>query len=586
MYHEYFGLKEPAFSIAVNPKYLYMSRQHKEALAHLIYGVQSGGFVLLSGEVGTGKTTIIRCLLDQLPKKTEIAIVLNPMANVREMLLTVCEELGVKAWEDGEPSIKNLTDFLYAHLLNNHMRGKNTVLLIDEAQMLSAEVMEQIRLLTNLETNSQKLLQIVLVGQPELNDLLAQTRLRQLSQRITARFHLEPLSEKETKFYIEHRLAVAGKKTGKKLFPPKILHRIHSFSGGVPRLINILCERLLIGAYGNNKLEVDDDIFKIAFKEVEGNRKVIPTNRTLPKINLYILTGSIAAALLFFIFIYYQMTSDSSAITQITPANDTITATVGGAIKRELDVYPRTIPALGFDEPANSEQLNNPSRETPSPHTSIITSTYAITSALSPTDYQMGKESIALKQLFNTHEVRTKLEAYPCWETEQHGLSCERIRLKTWDELRSLNRPAVLELITSSKHKAYAVIIGLDKTHAILINSREQRIATPLAEIGEQWTGQTMYLWHKPKSYIKPTAYGTSSPLVGWVAQQFSLIDRQTIPLAHEDFTITLRERIKIFQTQYGLESDGIIGARTIMKLNEALGLAKELEQQNFDVNN
>lgn len=579
MYHEYFGLKEPAFSIAVNPKYLYMSRQHKEALAHLIYGVQSGGFVLLSGEVGTGKTTIIRCLLDQLPKKTEIAIVLNPMANVHEMLLTVCEELGVKAWEDGEPSIKNLTDFLYAHLLSNHMRGKNTVLLIDEAQMLSAEVMEQIRLLTNLETNSQKLLQIVLVGQPELNDLLAQTRLRQLSQRITARFHLAPLSERETKFYIEHRLAVAGEKTGKKLFPPKILHRIHSFSGGVPRLINILCERLLIGAYGNNKLEVDDDIFKIAYKEVEGNRKVISTNHTFPKINLYILTGSIAVALLFFVFIYNQI---SPTTTQITLPNDTATATVEGAIKRELDVYPRTIPALGFNEPSNSGQLNNQPLETPSANTS----TYTITSALSPTDYQMGKESIALEQLFNTHEVRTKLEAYPCWETEKHGLSCERIQLKTWDELRSLNRPAVLELITSSKHKAYAVIIGLDKTHAILINSREQRIATPLAEIGEQWTGQTMYLWHKPKSYIKPTAYGTSSPLVGWVAQQFSLIDGQTIPLAHKDFTITLRERIKIFQTQYGLENDGIIGARTIMKLNEALGLAKELEQQNFDVNN
>lgn len=581
MYHEYFGLKEPAFSIAVNPKYLYMSRQHKEALAHLIYGVQSGGFVLLSGEVGTGKTTIIRCLLDQLPKKTEIAIVLNPMANVREMLLTVCEELGVKAWEDGEPSIKNLTDFLYAHLLNNHMRGKNTVLLIDEAQMLSAEVMEQIRLLTNLETNSQKLLQIVLVGQPELNDLLTQTRLRQLSQRITARFHLEPLSEKETKFYIEHRLAVAGKKTGKKLFPPKILHRIHLFSGGVPRLINILCERLLIGAYGNNKLEVDDDIFKIAFKEVEGNRKVISTERSIPKINPYLLIGSITATLLlFFILIYKQMTSNTSTTAEITSPSDT--ATVEGAIKRELDVYPRTVPALGFNEATNSDQP----AEVQSASTSNITSTYSTTNALSPADYQMGKESIALEKLFNTHEIRTKLETYPCWETEKHGLSCERIRLKTWDELRNLNRPAVLELITSSKHQAYAVIIGLDKTHAILIDSRGKRISTPLAEVGEQWTGQTMYLWHKPKSYTKPIAYGTSSPLVGWVAQQFSLIDRQTIPLAHENFTITLRERIKIFQTQYGLESDGIIGARTIMKLNEALGLAKELEQQNLDVNN
>ena len=580
MYHEYFGLKEPAFSIAVNPKYLYMSRQHKEALAHLIYGVQSGGFVLLSGEVGTGKTTIIRCLLDQLPKKTEIAIVLNPMANVREMLLTVCEELGVKAWEDGEPSIKNLTDYLYAHLLNNHMRGKNTVLLIDEAQMLSAEVMEQIRLLTNLETNSQKLLQIVLVGQPELNDLLTQTRLRQLSQRITARFHLEPLSEKETKFYIEHRLAVAGKKTGKKLFPPKILHRIHLFSGGVPRLINILCERLLIGAYGNNKLEVDDDIFKIAFKEVEGNRKVVSTDRKIPKINPYILTGSIAAILILFIIIYSQITSNSSTNTAITSPNDA--ATVEGAIKRELDVYPRTVPALGFDESVN----NNQTVETPSINTSPIISTDTTTHALSPTEYQMGKESIALAKLFNAHEIRTKLETYPCWETEKHGLSCERIRLKTWDELRSLNRPAVLELITSSKHQAYAVIIGLDKTHAILIDSRGKRISTPLAEIGEQWTGQTMYLWHKPKSYTKPIAYGTSSPLVDWVAQQFSLIDRQTIPLANENFTITLRERIKIFQTQYGLENDGIIGARTIMKLNEALGLAKELEQQNLDVNN
>lgn len=583
MYHEYFGLKEPAFSIAVNPKYLYMSRQHKEALAHLIYGVQSGGFVLLSGEVGTGKTTIIRCLLDQLPKKTEIAIVLNPMANVREMLLTVCEELGVKAWEDGEPSVKNLTDYLYAHLLNNHMRDKNTVLLIDEAQMLSAEVLEQIRLLTNLETNSKKLLQIVLVGQPELNELLAQPRLRQLSQRITARFHLEPLSEKETEFYIEHRLKVAGKKIGKKFFPPKILHRIHSFSGGVPRLINILCERLLIGAYGHNKFEVDDEIFKIAYKEVEGNRKIIHTgNRTRNPNTNRILLGTSVVAICAVMILGYNLLGGSETGLNKKP---TFEGVVEGAIKRELEIYPRTLPALGFEETSNSSSTTTSAKANTSNANLTAVNKSTIPNTINPQDYQVAKESIALERLFKVHDIRTELEAYPCWETDKHGLSCERIKLKTWDELRSLNRPVVLELITPAKHQAYSVVIGLNKQYALLIDNNGQRIATPLADLGMQWTGQTMYLWHKPKDYSSPVSYGTSSPIVEWVAQQFSLIDRQTIPLAHENFTIPLRERIKIFQAQYELESDGIIGARTIMKLNEALGIAKELELHNFEVN-
>ena len=176
MYHTFFGLTEPAFSIAVNPRYLYMSQQHKEALAHLLYGVAGGGFVMLTGEVGTGKTTIIRCLLEQMPENTDIAIVMNPMSNVPELLTTICDELDA-AYVKDEPSVKDLTDALHTFLLRNHTRGRNTVLLIDEAQLLSIEALEQVRLLTNLETTTQKLLHIILVGQPELNTSI-QTRIK------------------------------------------------------------------------------------------------------------------------------------------------------------------------------------------------------------------------------------------------------------------------------------------------------------------------------------------------------------------------------------------------------------------------
>src|SRR5690606_1979704 len=257
MYHDFFGLKEQAFSIAVNPRYLYMSDQHREALAHLLYGIQIGGFVLLTGEVGTGKTTIIRSLLEQLPEQTDIAMVFNPMANVPEMLGMILDELRVQ-YEKSQTSVKYLTDVLHHFLLDNHARGRNTVLLIDEAQLLSADALEQIRLLTNLETNTQKLLQIILVGQPELNTLLSRPRLRQLAQRITARFHLSPLNLAETRAYIAHRLQVAGLNGEKNPFTPGIVKKIHRFSGGIPRRINILCERILIGLYGHNQHQVDN----------------------------------------------------------------------------------------------------------------------------------------------------------------------------------------------------------------------------------------------------------------------------------------------------------------------------------------
>ena len=203
MYHSYFGIEEQAFSIAVNPRYMYMSAQHREALAHLLYGVKSGGFVMLTGEVGTGKTTTIRCLLEQLPANADVAMIMNPAASARDLMCSICDEFGVP-YDVDETSLKILTDKLYVFLLQNHTDGRNSIVLIDEAQLLRISTLEQIRLLTNLESHTQKMLQIILVGQPELNELLAKPALRQLSQRITARYHLRPLTVDETSAYIRH----------------------------------------------------------------------------------------------------------------------------------------------------------------------------------------------------------------------------------------------------------------------------------------------------------------------------------------------------------------------------------------------
>ena len=266
MYEQHFNFNAPPFSIAPNPRYVYLSPQHREALAHLLYGISlGGGFVVLTGEVGTGKTTLCRCLLEQLPEDVDIALIFNPRMNARELLASLCDELNI-ANPGEKTSIRRLIEVLNHHLLEAHARGRRTIVLIDEAQNLSFDVLEQIRLLTNLETNVAKLLQIILVGQPELNTLLARPNLRQLSQRITARYHLSPLSLAETQAYITRRLAVSG--VTRRIFSPWAVNRIHGLSGGIPRLINLICDRSLLGAYTLDKRVVGSAIVRKAAREI------------------------------------------------------------------------------------------------------------------------------------------------------------------------------------------------------------------------------------------------------------------------------------------------------------------------------
>src|SRR6188768_150788 len=269
MYASFFGLNEKPFSITPDPRYLFLSERHAEALAHLVYGVnEAGGFIQLTGEVGTGKTTVVRSLLAQAPKHAEIALILNPRMTPAEFLLAICEELGIAVPDGSENSLKDLVDLLSRHLLNAHADGKRIVLVVDEAQNLAPEVLEQVRLLTNLETETQKLLQIILIGQPELRELLGRVELRQLAQRITGRYHLDPLSNDESAAYVRHRLRVAG--ATREIFSNGALREVQRLAGGAPRLINIISDRALLGAFTEDRHLVSASVVRRAAGEVFG----------------------------------------------------------------------------------------------------------------------------------------------------------------------------------------------------------------------------------------------------------------------------------------------------------------------------
>ena len=291
MYNEYFHFSELPFSIAPDPHFMFMSTRHQEGLAHLVYGINhGGGFVALTGEVGTGKTTLCHCLLQQLPENIDIALILNPKLNAIELLATICDELRI-AYDNTAPTLKSLVDALNRHLLDSHANGRRTVLVIDEAQNLSLEVLEQVRLLTNLETTKIKLLQIILVGQPELKDLLNRPELRQLNQRITARYHLLPLSLEETRTYIRHRLMVC--KGNPDLFSDQAIQKIYKLSKGIPRVINIISHCALLGAYATDTRAITPAIIKRAAKETLSYKNDKPSllNPLLAVLALSCVTG-------------------------------------------------------------------------------------------------------------------------------------------------------------------------------------------------------------------------------------------------------------------------------------------------------
>jgi len=520
MYAPFFGLKHEPFSIAPDPRYLFMSERHREALAHLLYGVKGagGGFVLLTGEIGAGKTTVCRCFLDQVPADCDVAYVFNPKLNVTELLQTVCDEFHI-AVPPGAVTIKDHVDPLNRFLLASHAAGRHSVLIIDEAQSLSAEVLEQLRLLTNLETAERKLLQIILIGQPELRTLLAQPELEQLAQRVTARYHLPALSEAETALYVRHRFAVAGGK-GEQPFDAAALRRLHQLCRGVPRRINLLAGRALLGGYASGKTRIGREIVDKAAQEVFG--VPVPATRRQS-----LLLGSIAAA--------------------------GLVVAVGSAV---WSLWPR--PAALPKVAAAASAASAPADRASAPLAAASAAQPADASAVLARAHR--NESAAWRALGAGWQLALG-DGDPCEAAARQQVLCFRSSTGL-AQVRELGRPGILTLRDAQDKPAYALLSALDEQTATLQGATGPQTVT-LQTLASLWRGDFATFWRVPPGYREPPADAGSGPLADWMASR----------LPATAAGLPLKARVTAFQVAHGLKPDGLAGPMTLMQINRASGV-------------
>mgnify|MGYP000327155083 CR=1 FL=1 len=524
MYTQYFGLRENPFALAPDPRYLYLSLRHQEALAHLMFGItQGGGFVQLTGEVGTGKTMMVRALLERLPDNIDVALVLYPFLSVEEFIAAICDDLRVPRPEKG--GVKTLIDALNQYLLANHAKGRRTVLVIDEAQNLSHEVLEQVRLLTNLETTKEKLLQILLVGQPELNSLLAQQELRQLAQRITAHYNLKSLLPRETAEYVLHRLRVARARTP--LFTRSALSSIHRLSSGTPRLINILADRALLGAYARGKNRVTAGIVRQAAAEIGR-----------PPRTQYALIGGAAAALVAGVsFASWQFIARDTAPAEPAPIVAAVAPTPTEAA---------VVAVVNDTDAAPTRSLESFLRDS---------------SGVFNTD-------TALAALFA--QWRKDYERFPgktgCERALSAGLRCAYAS-GNWNNLRQLNRPAVIELMDTDSQRHHVLVSGL-KNDKVVLDLAGQTHEFPLAEVDRYWFGKFLVLWTPPPSGEQTLRRGMRGPGVAWLREALARYEGHAANSKSDVFDAGLEEEVKAFQRKHQLADDGIVGRFTLIQLD------------------
>jgi general secretion pathway protein A len=542
MYTGFFGLAEKPFAITPDPRYLYLSERHAEALAHLLYGInESGGFIQLTGEVGTGKTTVVRTLLSRVPHHADVAVILNPRVTPVEFLLTICEELGLGIADADRDSVKQMVDALNRRLLAAHAEGRRIIVLVDEAQNLSIDVLEQVRLLTNLETPTQKLLQIILIGQPELRELLDRTDLRQLAQRITGRYHLKPLSREETKGYVRHRLRVAG--ATEEIFTPGALTELHRLSLGIPRVINVACDRALLGAYTRETKKITASLVRRAAGEVYG-RRFFPTW-------LGWAIGSLAAvAIAGSLFLGWQFWRHQSPVLSASRAIKSAAATPAAALKRAV-----VAPAPGAAAPAAAAA--------PGPKLASV-------NALLQANEASTTDAAAFRRLLALWGTALADDRDPCGQAAKAGLACLDQR-GSWTQVKILNRPAILTLTDDRGQRHRVVLSGLDdKTATLNLGEHNERVS--IDDLSRDWFGEFTLVWKPKTSRTRLLSLGMQGDEVRWLRRSLNALGGVASDPEHADvYDQDLAIAVQNFQREHRLNVDGIAGVQTQVVLDTAL---------------
>lgn len=535
MYTSFFGLGEKPFAITPDPRYLYMSERHAEALAHLLYGInEAGGFIQLTGEVGTGKTTVVRSLLERMPGHADVAVILNPQLTPLEFVLTICEELGIFVRDEDAASIKDLVDILNKRLLEAHAKGRRVVVIVDEAQNLTPETLEQVRLLTNLETASYKLLQIILIGQPELREVLARVELRQLAQRITGRYHLDPLSKAESAAYVAHRLKVAG--ASGEIFTAGALREVHRLSNGIPRIINVICDRALLGGFTQEEHRIGPPLVRAAAGEVYGRSFSAPWAKLL----VGAAAGVAVVGLAFGTWLLMRTNAAGGEIATAEAAN--VPAPVA-TTPTEAIAIERAPPAPQPAAPADIAQLlaehaGNTNTET------------------------------AFSQLFSLWGGKfDPANGRPCDQATQQGLECV-YQQGSWGQLRTLNRPAILTLIDDAGNAHQVVIAGLDAAAAkIDLPDTTQQVSVD--SISRLWYGDYLVLWRPQVPAPRALSAGMQGDGVRWLRSTLNSVHgRPQEAVTSDYYDEELVHMVEDFQRLHRLNVDGIAGVQTQMVLD------------------
>ena len=602
MYLDYFGLTERPFSIAPDPQYLYMSGRHKEAMAHLSYGLSQGGcFIVLTGEVGTGKTTLCRNLLNDLPDDVEVALILNANINEQELLQTVCDELKVP-YKEGY-SQKQLLDQIYRHLLIKFADNHQTVLIIDEAQLLQRDVLEQIRLLTNLETTKSKLLQIILIGQPELNDMLSRNDLRQLAQRVTARYHLGALQKNEIADYVNFRLRVAGCR--KPLFTKQALLQLFKLTDGIPRRINVLADHALLSAYSKNQFLVDAKSVKAASKEVfiQANAKKLNT-KFKPNWLWFAAALLLLNGLMWLWFakpsdvvppsnvhadVAVQELSGNSVVNDQAPLSESSSpvpdvVTQGQAITSVTNVDEPLITTIVTDDEITPGSVliadefldDEPVLVNPNPPR-VERLVYDVNSefgkVLDASSDVTGRVAVfrGLAQAWDVELPKQILNSV-CNELSSNGVRCARV--SSWGQLLRFNRPAILVL--EQKNQLHRVIVFRIEEQTARVLLGENVVSVPVAELQSRWNKTGTVFWRPGDTNSDLLQEGdVSDELPAVRVKMNNVLSSLNMPILRNVesavFDAELVQKVFALQSRFSILADGKIGVETYLLMNEVL---------------